>query len=194
MEAVETTTLPKGVRNAFGFSAFNALSFQMVVGSPMILYAKSLGATATQLGLIAGMLPLLNVLQIPAARYVGRVGYKRFVIGGWTMRICFIGMMVLVPLFGNFLGAGGQLMAILGLLFLFNTSRGISSCGWLPWITSIIPVAVRGKYLTRESAVGNLASLLAFFLAAAVCFLAVPFFLDGGVGPPSVSSGDVTVP
>ena len=52
--------------------------------------------------------------------------------------------------------------------FLFNTSRGISACGWLPWITSIIPAAVRGKYLTRESAVANLASLLAFLLAAVV--------------------------
>jgi len=160
--------LPEGVAHAYGFAAFNALSFQMVVGSPMILYAKSLDATATQLGLIAGMLPLMNSLQIPAARFVGRIGHKRFVIGGWSARICFIVLMVLVPLSGDFLGHGGQLAAILGLLFLFNTSRGISACGWLPWITSIIPGPVRGKFLTTESGVANVASLVAFLLAAAV--------------------------
>lgn len=164
----QAPAMPEGITQAYGFAAFNALSFQMVVGSPMILYAKSLGATATQLGLIAGMLPLMNVLQIPAARFVGRVGHKRFVIGGWTVRVCFIALMVLVPLLGNRLGQGGQLVAILVLLFLFTTSRGISACGWLPWITSIIPRNVRGKFLTRESAVSNVASLGAFLLAAAV--------------------------
>ncbi|MEZ5327514.1 MAG: hypothetical protein R3F19_20885 [Verrucomicrobiales bacterium] len=70
---------PAGTRNAYGFAAFNALSFQMVLGSPMILYAKSLGASATVLGLIAGMLPLLVALQIPAAGYVDKAGYKKFV-------------------------------------------------------------------------------------------------------------------
>ena len=162
------TKLPPGTPNAFGFAAFNALSFQMVVGSPMILYAKGLGATATQLGLIAGMLPLLNVLQIPAARYVGRVGHKRFVLGGWSVRVGFIALMAAVPLSGRFLGQGGQLVAIMALLFLFNTSRGISACGWLPWITSIIPSSLRGKYLTRESAVANLASFGAFLLAGSI--------------------------
>lgn len=160
--------LPEGVKNAYGFAACNALSFQMVVGSPMILYGKSLGATATQLGLMAGMLPLLNILQIPAARYVGRIGHKRFVIGGWSMRVGFIVLMVAVPLLAEWLGDAGQLVAILSLLFLFNVSRGVSSCGWLPWITSIIPIHVRGRYLTRESAVTNFASLLAFILAACV--------------------------
>mgnify|MGYP002128730596 CR=1 FL=1 len=35
---------------AFLFATFNALSFQVVLSSPMVLYAKSLGASATVLG------------------------------------------------------------------------------------------------------------------------------------------------
>ena len=42
---------PPGLHNAFLFSSFNALSFQIVLGSPMILYAKSLDASATVLGI-----------------------------------------------------------------------------------------------------------------------------------------------
>ena len=38
---------PPGLHNAFLFAAFNALSFPLVVGNPMILYAKTLGASAT---------------------------------------------------------------------------------------------------------------------------------------------------
>ena len=49
----------------------------------MVLYAKSLGASATVLGIIAGMMPLLVIFQIPAANYIDRVGFKRFVYAGW---------------------------------------------------------------------------------------------------------------
>src|SRR5439155_11260876 len=83
----ETETLPAGVSNAYLFAMFNALSFQIVLSSPMVLYAKTLGASATVLGVVAGMMPLLVIFQIPAAQYVARVGYKRFVYGGWGIRV-----------------------------------------------------------------------------------------------------------
>ena len=58
---------PVGLGNVFLFATFNALSYQMVLGSPMVLYAKSLEASATILGLIAGMMPLLVIFQIGRA-------------------------------------------------------------------------------------------------------------------------------
>ena len=51
-------------------------------------------------------------------------------------------------------------------LFAFNLSRGISSAAWLPWITELVPVQIRGKYLAGDAAFGNLGSFLAFLLAA----------------------------
>src|SRR6187402_3690632 len=87
---IGVTTFPPGLNNAFQFSAFNALSFQIVLGSPMILYAKSLDASATVLGIIAGMMPLLVIFQIPAASHINRIGYRRFVLGGWSTRVVFI--------------------------------------------------------------------------------------------------------
>src|SRR4051794_31401641 len=86
----EIDSFPKGLNNAFRFASFNALSFQIVLSSPMVLYAKTLGASATVLGIIAGMMPLLVIFQIPAANFVHRVGYKRFVYGGWGTRVMFI--------------------------------------------------------------------------------------------------------
>jgi len=86
----ETAHFPPGLHNAFLFAAFNALSFQIVLASPMILYAKSLGASATVLGIVAGMMPLLVMFQIPAASHVNRIGYRRFVLAGWSTRVTFI--------------------------------------------------------------------------------------------------------
>jgi MFS family permease len=163
----EPALFPPGLHNAFLFAAFNALSFQIVLASPMILYAKSLGASATILGIIAGMMPLLVMFQIPAASHVNRIGYRRFVLAGWSTRVTFIFIIALVPLSGAFLTAANRLALLLALLFCFNLSRGISSCAWLPWITVLVPSALRGKYLVRDAAVQNVASFLTFLISAA---------------------------
>jgi MFS family permease len=158
--------LPTGLQNAYLFSGFNALSFQIVLGAPMVLYARSLDASATVLGIIAGMMPLLVIFQIPAANYVERVGYRRFVLAGWSIRVLHIFGMALVPLTTPFLESTARLALLLALLFGFNLSRGISSCAWLPWITGLVPEAIRGRFLSREAAWVNLASLATFLLAA----------------------------
>lgn len=160
---------PAGLNNAYLFSAFNALSFQIVLGSPMILYAKSLNASATVLGIIAGMMSLLVIFQIPAASHINRVGYRRFVLTGWSMRVMFIFAIALVPLSGVFLDAPTRLVLLLALLFCFNLSRGISSCAWLPWITQLVPADLRGRYLTRDAATLNVAS----FVTLLICGVAL---------------------
>lgn len=166
-ETASSVALPKGIGNAFLFSTFNALSFQMVLGSPMVLYARSLNASATVLGIIAGMMPLLVIFQIPAARHIARTGYRRFVYAGWGTRVAFIFGIALVPLAGAFLNSTTQLALLLFLLFCFNLSRGISSAGWLPWVTTLVPLEVRGKYLARDAICVHVASCAAFLLAAA---------------------------
>src|SRR6266478_6127501 len=105
-----SASFPPGLANAFIFATFNAFSFQIVLGSPMVLYAKSLEASATVLGIIAGMMPLLVIFQVPAATHIARVGYKKFVYAGWGTRVMFIFGIALVPLTGSFLSRPTQLV------------------------------------------------------------------------------------
>jgi MFS family permease len=158
--------MPPGLGNAYIFALFNALSFQVVLSSPMVLYARSLNASATVLGLITGMMPLLVIFQIPAAAYISRVGYKKFVYAGWGMRVLFICVMAGVPLTSGFLNPTTRLALVLALLFAFNLSRGISSAAWLPWITGLVPTDARGRFLSREAAFVNIASFFSFLLSA----------------------------
>ncbi|MHC1764867.1 MAG: MFS transporter [Verrucomicrobiia bacterium] len=162
------TPFPAGLKNAFVFALFNALSFQIVLGSPMVLYAKHLDASATVLGIITGMMPLLVIFQIPAANHIDRIGYKRFVFAGWGARVSVIFIMALVPLTDGFLNTTSRLALMLLLLFAFNLSRGISSSAWLPWLTSLVPADIRGKYLAREAAWVNFGSFLTLAFSA-VC-------------------------
>src|SRR5687767_3257139 len=151
----------------------------------MILYAKDLGASATVLGIITGMLPLLVIFQIPAANYIGRVGYKKFVYAGWGSRVIFIFAIAFIPGMA-FLKMETKLALILFLLFIFNLLRGISSCAWLPWISSLVPTVLRGRFLAADQAFIGVASCTAFLVSAlvlgehprAVHFVAI-FLLSG---------------
>lgn len=164
---VSQTTRPTlRLRHAYGFAVFNALSFQVILGGPMVLYAKSLEASATVLGIVAGMMPLLTISQIPAADYLDRIGYKRFVMAGWSARIVFAFLMALTPLAGRWVGHGAQLVLLLALLFGFNLCRGIASSAWLPWITGLVPLEARGRYLAGDQAASNGASLMCFLVVA----------------------------
>jgi MFS family permease len=165
--AADQTSFPPGLHHAWRFALFNGLSFPLVLGSPMFLYAKTLHASATVLGIIAGMMPLLVMFQIPAASYINRIGFKRFVLAGWSTRVLFSVGMACVPLTAGFLDVPTRLVLVLALLFAFNLVRGISSCAWLPWITALVPDSLRGKYVSRDAAMSNLGCFLAVLAAAA---------------------------
>ena len=138
----------------------------IVMDAPIFLYAESLGASATVMGLIAGLTPIMVVFQIPAADHVSRIGYKRFITTGWTIRLVFVLPLIAVPLLHESINQQSQLALVIGALFCFNLIRGIASTGWFPWITGLIPEKVRGRYLTREAAANNIGSLVALLIAA----------------------------
>lgn len=158
---------PKGSFSAHWFSLFNAVSFQIILGAPIILYAKSIGASSTVLGIIASFTPLMTVFQLPAAQFLGRYGYKQFVLMGWSLRTIFIFMVAAVPLM-SFLDTTSKLAVILASLFVFNLLRGISSAAWMPWIATLIPEEIRGRFLSLDQIFMHVGSLLALVSSALV--------------------------
>jgi MFS family permease len=105
----------------------------------MLLFLQHLKATATILALAACLSPVLNILQIPSARFVEKVGYRRFVLSGWTSRSFFVVGMTVVAFLPDSMDASTRIFLMLALSFGYNTLRGISSCGMLPWFTHIVP-------------------------------------------------------
>src|SRR5215210_3794852 len=156
---------PAGATNANWFSLFNAISFQVTLGAPMILYVKSLGGSATVLGIIAAMTPLLTTAQIPAARFLIRTGYRKFIFMGWGTRSIFVFIIALVPLM-TFLSPLSKVALVLFCLFVFNLLRGVSSGAWLPWMTDLIPEIVRGRFLSRDQIFLHVGCLISLLLSA----------------------------
>ena len=156
---------PPGALNVNGFSFFNAVSFQIILGAPVILYAKSLGASSFVLGTIAALTPLLSILQLVAARFLHRVGYRRFALAGWGARTLFVLLIVAVPVLPG-LAADERLLLLAFALFCFNLLRGAAAGAWLPWLTALLPENLRGRFLSRDNAFMHFGCLVALLLSA----------------------------
>lgn len=156
---------PRGLLNVNGFSFFNAVSFQIVLGAPVILYAKSLGATSLVLGIIASLTPLLTITQLVAARFLHRTGYRQFVLAGWGARTFFTFCIAALPILPGLSGSW-RLAALVVALFAFNFLRGFSAGAWLPWLTSLVPEEMRGRFLSQDQAFMHLGCLVALLVSA----------------------------
>ncbi|HVM62837.1 MAG TPA: MFS transporter [Verrucomicrobiae bacterium] len=151
--------MPEGVWNAYWFQVFNTMSFVIVVSTPMLLYFKKLGASGTVLGIVVALPALMNILQIPAAQFVEKIGYRAFVLSGWTLRSAFVLGIAGVAMLPSKIDPVTRIALLLFLLFAFNASRGISLCGYLPWMTHLIPEGVRGRYVSGDQTSAALAQL-----------------------------------
>ncbi len=160
--------LPFQIQNAFWFQAFNAISWQIALGSPLILFAQSLSASATTIGLLSGLAPLMSILQLPASRYAEDIGYRKLMLTGWSSRVFLLIFLFLLPFLGFFLPKETLVNLLLAIIFFFTIMRGISTCSWLPWITSIVPESIRGHYLGRERSYINMASIIALLLSGGI--------------------------
>lgn len=184
---------PGEAKYAHQFSLYNAINFQITLGAPMIIYAKSLGASSTTIGIVAALAPLLTVLQLPTAYFIPRIGYKRFVLLGWFSRTLVGFGLALVPVV-SFFDQTTKTSLMLMCLFVFNVLRGVSTGAWLPWLTSLVPEKVRGEFLQRDQLHVQLGGVLAMAISIAMLWgnarpwqFMILFFLSACAGTLSLS-------
>ena len=160
--------MPPDIHNVYIYEVFNTASWSIVLGSPMLLYFQHLNASATIVAIAACLAPVLNILQIPAAHFVERVGYRRFVVSGWTTRSIMVVGMMLVAFLPDSVDRATRIVLMLSLSLLYNAMRGISVCGFLPWFTLIVPESRRGEFLARDQLAGAMAAIACLFFSGSL--------------------------
>ncbi len=157
--ALSVVGFPPGSIQANWFSFFNAISWQIALGAPVILYAQKLGAGDAMLGLLAALSPLLVIMQIPGAHLLPRFGYRRVMLSGWLARTIILFVLASSPLW--LATRSGRLAAILIGLTLFNFFRGLTGGAWMPWVTELIPHSVRGRFFSQQQIFSQIGGLIA---------------------------------
>jgi len=142
--------MPPDIHNVYFWEVFNTASWSIVLGSPMLLFFQHLNASATILAIAASLSPLLTLLQIPSARFVEKVGYRRFVLSGYISRSVIILAITGVALLPDSMGTATRIVLMLAFSLVYNVLRGIANCGLLPWFTHIVPESRRGEFLAKD--------------------------------------------
>jgi len=168
------------------FNVFNAVSWNLLVGIIITLFALRLGASSTYIGLLSSA-NYIALFLLP----LGKILTRRFSIIGifsftWITRsICML-FAVAAPFFDY---AGHRKTALLLILlgvFLFHLIRGVGMVGNNPVLGELASGPDRGSYMTQiqiiNSAIGMFGSfLIAMVLGTEPPILIFSFLLSLGV-------------
>jgi hypothetical protein len=151
-------------RPGLTFAFFNALAWQIGIGTPMVLFAQQLGATPLQVGLAYSFVFVLTPVQIVSTALLPRYGFKAVMLGGWRTRSFFLA----VPAGLSLLALRGpqpwMIAALVWSVFFFCLFRSIGAASGVAWFYAILPPGLRGRYFANDqfvSAVAGVGTLLA---------------------------------
>jgi MFS family permease len=163
-------------RPGLTFAFFNALAWQIGIGTPMVLFAEQLGATPAQVGLAYSFVFVLTPVQIISTALLPRYGFKALMLGGWRTRSFFLGVPAALAIVALQSGESPWMVpALVGSVFFFCLFRSIGAASGVSWFYAILPENVRGRYLASDqfvSAVGGVGTLL----ASAALFWLLPVY------------------
>ena len=158
------------------FSFFNIITWQIGLGTPLLIFAGKVGASSAQVGLLASLVLLLTPIQILSTALLSRIGYKRLMLSGWGIRTFLLIVPVVVACIAWRKGAQPWMPgALVAAIFGFCLFRSIALAANLPWFYSIIPSEIRGRYFSTESAMIGTGSILIMIFSASA-FALLPAF------------------
>lgn len=158
------------------FAFFNALAWQIGIGTPMVLFAEELGASPFQVGLAYSFVFVLTPVQIVATALLPRFGFKALMLGGWRTRSFFLGVPAVLALL---VMQGGErpwmIDAMVWSVFFFCLFRSIGAASGTSWFYAILPEAIRGRYFANDQFVSAVAGVGTLLVCAAL-FALLPVY------------------
>lgn len=164
-------------RPALVFAFFNALAWQIGIGTPMVLFAEQLGATPFQVGLAYSFVFVLTPIQIVSTILLPKYGFKAVMLGGWRTRSFFLSVPLVLAIVALRVGEQSWMVqALVWSVFFFCFFRSIGAASGVSWFYAILPESVRGRYFASDqflSAVAGVGTLL----TCAALFALLPVYV-----------------
>ncbi len=149
------------------FTALNAFSFEILAGQILILFARQVGASLAQIGLLSALLPFASIIQLAVAPLVNRFGPRVVMLVGWGARTAVSVVLFLVPVAGSTGGAAAATQVLLWVMGGFYLCRALGMSSWLPLLQEIVPPQDRGIYLSRQEWIRQVSIVLVAVITAA---------------------------
>jgi len=162
-------------RHGLYFAFFHALNWQVVIGTPTVLFMQHLGADSFQIGLVFAWTFLLTPVQIVATALLPHLGFKRLTLFGWNARAWFL----LVPLLLAFIGpehpSGWMIQSMVIAMFCYAVYRAMGTAAITPWLYQVVPENIRGQYWATDQMLAAIAGLGILLLCAGIFVVLPPY-------------------
>src|SRR5215213_5948802 len=123
---------------------FGSVWMTATSGAPLTQFARSLGASNFQFGLLAALPFIASLLSLPASVLIDRTGQRKriFLWGLYAQRLLWIPI-ALLPLWmiqrsGPAAVPAGLVMS-LWLIFFMHSVSAIGSPAWVSWMADLVP-------------------------------------------------------
>jgi len=143
---------------------FGAVWITATAGAPIARFAKGLGASRFEFGVLAAIPFLAALLSLPSSLLVEHFGRRKrlFLAGLYSQRLLWL---VLAPISLFVLHhsrpghTGPALMVFLALMFIQSAASSLGGVAWTSWMADIVPNRLRGRYFTRRRQLGILSAI-----------------------------------
>ena len=145
-------------RNFTLFSFLNVISFQLLTGNIIALYALRLGANDLLVGMLYSFIPLGQLLPLVGRAIVRRLGTVRTMGVFWIVRYVLMTPILFAPLLARS-QSPAAIWLIAASVVGFNLARGIAITGQNAIIGAITTEAARGSFLARNQLVSHFGAI-----------------------------------
>ena len=147
---------------------FGSIWFNTTSGTPVTNYAKALGASEFQFGLLAALPFLASLLSITSSIAIEATGRRKtiFLAALYFQRAMWlpIGLVPIWILWKWPHRADLATLAFLWLIFFMHCGQAIGGPAWVAWMADVVPERVRGKYFSRRRQWGVITAVPAAIL------------------------------
>lgn len=162
-------------RHGLHFAFYNALNWQVAIGTPTVLFMQQLGANSFEVGLVFAWTFLLTPIQVLATAFLPRLGFKRLAMAGWSAR----GWCLLVPI-GLAVVAPTEpvrwmIYAMIVATFIYSLIRAVGTSSLTTWFYQLVPEGIRGRYWATDQMTSGVAIVGSLMLYATL-FTILPVY------------------
>lgn len=161
---VSASERERGLRNLLIDAAFATAIGALNSGVVLLALALHIGASNVQIGLLAAIPLLTQILQAPAVTLVERVRKRRLisVISVFAARLA-LPIYAVVPFIPDRGLAAGMLLVAALIHYGLNA---VGTCSWNSWMRDLLPQDRLGAFFSRRTLFGTLVSAIATVGAA----------------------------
>ena len=148
---------------------FGSVWSTTTTGSALTVFAKGLGASNFQFGLLTALPFLASLMAVPGSVLIECTGQrKRIFLWGFTVQRSLWFLIALAPVWMiaryGASATGDALGVFLTLMLVMYASGAVGGPAWVSWMADIIPPRLNGKYFSRRRQWGILTAVPAAVL------------------------------